>query len=264
MTKLEGKVALVTAGATGIGLGCAEAIVAAGGRVMICARREDVLKQAAAGLGEQADWVVCDVGDEDSVAAAVKTTVERMGRLDLAVNSAGTGAASPFLQMPTEQWDNCLTTNLTGAFFCLRAQANAMVEAGHGGSIVNVSSIAGSLPHPWMSPYCVSKAGLDMLTRCAAEELGEHDIRVNAVQPGVVQTPMAGMLSDTEVSREEYLRRMPISRIGRPEDVGHLVTFLLSDDASWITGQVIGVNGGHDLRGGPDLKPLFKSFGMGS
>ena len=137
-----------------------------------------------------------------------------------------------------------------------------MVEAGHGGSIVNVSSIAGSLPHPWMSPYCASKAGVDMLTRCAAEELGEYGIRVNAVQPGVVETPMAGMLSANELSREEYLRRMPISRIGRPADVGALVAFLLSEDASWITGQVIGVNGGHDLRGGPNLVPMFKSFGL--
>lgn len=263
MTKLDGKVAMVTAGATGIGLGCAQSIVDAGGRVMICARREDVLQEASAQLGDAADWVACDVGDEASVTAAVKATVERMGRLDLAVNSAGTGAGSPLLSMPTDQWDNCIKTNLTGAFFSVRAQANAMVEAGQGGSIVNVSSIAGTLPHPWMSPYCVSKAGLDMLTRCAAEELGEHEIRVNSVQPGVVKTPMAGMLSENEISREEYLRRMPIARIGEPRDIGQLVAFLLSDDASWITGQVIGVNGGHDLRGGPDLKPLFKSFGMG-
>jgi NAD(P)-dependent dehydrogenase (short-subunit alcohol dehydrogenase family) len=263
MTKLDGKVALVTAGATGIGLGCAQAIVKAGGRVMICARRAEVLEEAAASLGEAADWVVCDVGDDASVVAAVQATVDRMGRLDLAVNSAGTGAGSPLLSMPDEQWAACIETNLTGAFYSVRAQARAMVEAGHGGSIVNVSSIAGSLPHPWMSPYCVSKAGLDMLTRCAAEELGEHRIRVNSVQPGVVKTPMASILSDNEVSREEYLRRMPISRIGQPEDVGALVAFLLSDEASWITGQVIGVNGGHDLRGGPDLKPLFQSFGMG-
>lgn len=263
MTKLDGRVALVTAGATGIGYGCAEAILAAGGQVMICARREDVLKDAAAKLGEGADWVACDVGDEASVARAVETTVERMGRLDLAVNAAGTGAGSPLLSMPTEQWDNCILTNLTGVFFSVRAEARAMVEAGQGGSIVNVSSIAGALPHAWMSPYCASKAGVDMLTRCAAEELGEHGIRVNSVQPGVVKTQMASILVDNEVSREEYLRRMPISRIGRPEDVGRLVAFLLSDDASWITGQVIGVNGGHDLRGGPDLKPLFKSFGMG-
>lgn len=263
MPNMDGKVAMVTGGATGIGFACAQALVEAGARVMICARREDVLQEACASLGERSDAVTCDVADEASVAAAVQATVERFGGLDLAVNSAGTGAASPLLAMPTEQWANCLSTNLTGVFYCVRAQANAMVEAGRGGSIVNISSIAGLLPHPWMSPYCVSKAGVDMLTRCAAEELGEHEIRVNAVQPGVVKTPMASMLADNEVSRAEYLRRMPISRIGRPEDVGQLVAFLLSDEASWITGQVIGVNGGHDLRGGPDLKPLFSSFGMG-
>ena len=132
-----------------------------------------------------------------------------------------------------------------------------MTEGGDG-SIVNVSSIAGALTHPWMGPYCVSKAGLDMLTRCAADELGEHGIRVNSVLPGVVKTQMAAALSEIPISREEYLSLMPISRIGEPEDVGNLVAFLLSDDASWITGQLIGVDGGHTVRKGPNLVPLFK------
>ncbi len=259
MPDLSNKVAFVTAGATGIGFGCAEALVAAGAKVMICARREDTLRDAAAKLGTAAAWVACDVTDDKSVDDAVAATVARFGRLDLAVNSAGTGTASPILRTSTSEWERVLATNLTGAFRCVRAEARAMVEAG-GGSIVNVSSIAGALTHPWMSPYCVSKAGLDMLTRCAADELGEHKIRVNSVLPGVVRTPMAAALSSVPVSRDEYLSLMPISRIGEPEDVGKLVAFLLSDDASWITGQLIAVDGGHTIRKGPNLVPLFSQF----
>jgi NAD(P)-dependent dehydrogenase (short-subunit alcohol dehydrogenase family) len=262
MPDLRDKVGFVTAGATGIGLGCARSIVEAGGRVMICARREQTLEQAADELGPSAAWVRCDVADDASVDAAVEATLEHFGRLDLAVNSAGTGSAAPILTTPSEEWSRVIDTNLTGAFRCLRAEAEAMRRSG-GGSIVNVSSIAGALTHPWMSAYCVSKAGLDMLTRCAADELGEYAIRVNSVLPGIVKTPMAAALSEVEVSREEYLRLMPISRIGEPRDVAELVTFLLSDDASWITGQLIGVDGGHTIRKGPDLRPLFRMAGIG-
>jgi NAD(P)-dependent dehydrogenase (short-subunit alcohol dehydrogenase family) len=261
MPSLEGKVAFVTAGATGIGLGCAEAILRAGGRVMICARREQTLVEAAKQLGDDAAWVTCDVTDDASVDAAVAATVERFGRLDLAVNSAGTGTGGPIHEVPTAEFERVMDTNLTGAFRCLRAEAKAMI-AGGGGSIVNNSSIAGALTHPWMGPYCVSKAGLDMLTRCAADELGEYHIRVNSVLPGVVKTPMASMLSETPISRDEYLSLMPISRIGEPADIGHAVAFLLSDEASWITGQLLPVDGGHTIRKGPNLVPLFK-MGVG-
>lgn len=257
MTDLSGKVGFVTAGATGIGFGCAEAIVAAGGRVMICARREDTLAEAAKRLGEAAAWVACDVTDDASVDAAIAATLERFGGLHMAVNSAGTGTAGPLTEVATAEFERVLDTNLTGAFRCVRAEARAMIEGG-GGSIVNVSSIAGALTHPWMSPYCVSKAGLDMLTRCAADELGERGIRVNSVLPGVVKTPMAAALSEIPISRDEYLGLMPLARIGKPSDVGHLVAFLLSDEASWITGQLIPVDGGHTLRKGPNLVPLFR------
>jgi NAD(P)-dependent dehydrogenase (short-subunit alcohol dehydrogenase family) len=259
MPDLSGKVAFVTAGATGIGFGCAQAIVGAGGKAMICARREDTLREAAAKLGPNAAWVACDVTDDKSVDEAVAATVRRFGALHLAVNSAGTGTAGPLLQTKTSEFERVLATNLTGAFRCVRAEARAMIDSG-GGSIVNVSSIAGALTHPWMSPYCVSKAGLDMLTRCAADELGEQKIRVNSVLPGVVHTPMAAALSTVPVARAEYLSLMPISRIGEPEDVGRLVAFLLSDDASWITGQLIAVDGGHTIRKGPNLVPLFEQF----
>lgn len=257
--RFAGRTAFVTGGGSGIGLACARAVAAGGGRVMLAGRREDVLRAAAAEIGERAAWVVCDVRDEASVEAAVADTVRRLGPLRLAVNAAGTGAIGSVLNGTTLDFTNTLDTNLVGAYRCLRAEAKAMKAAG-GGAVVNVSSIAGTLTHRWMTAYCVSKAGLDMLTRCAADDLGQHGIRVNAVRPGLVETDLAAPLTGHPDARAEYLRRMPVSRIGQPDDVGRLVAFLLSDDAAWITGQCVDVEGGHTLRGGPDLVPLFSQL----
>ncbi|TFH20074.1 MAG: SDR family oxidoreductase, partial [Myxococcales bacterium] len=139
----------------------------------------------------------------------------------------------------------------------LRAEARVMKHAG-GGSIVNISSIAGVLTHRWMTPYCASKAGVNMITRCAADELGEYGVRVNAVMPGIVDTELASFLTGSEVAVNEYLSLMPISRVGKPVDVGEVVGFLLSEEASWVTGQCLGVDGGHTLRKGPDLVPVMR------
>ncbi|MCP3987160.1 MAG: SDR family oxidoreductase [bacterium] len=257
MIDLEGKVAIVTGGGTGIGLACAEAIVRAGGRVALAGRREAPLRSAAEALGSAAWGISCDVTDQSGVDSAVEQTVERFGALHLAVNAAGMGSAGSVLNSDDAQFSQVLDTNLTGVFRCLRAEAIAIKSEG-GGSIVNVSSIAGALTHRWMTSYCASKAGVDMLTRCAADDLGEHGIRVNAVLPGLVATELAAALVENPDAVAEYRRRMPISRLGRPEDVANLVAFLLSDASSWITGQCIGVDGGHTLRQGPDLvEPFF-------
>jgi len=134
------------------------------------------------------------------------------------------------------------------------------MKAAGGGSIVNISSIAAALTHRFMTAYCVSKAGLNMLTRCAADDLGEYGIRVNAVMPGLVDTDLAVPLTHNEEASADYLRCMPIARIGKPADIAAIAAFLLSDDASWITGQCLGVDGGHTLRRGPNLVSLFRQF----
>jgi NAD(P)-dependent dehydrogenase (short-subunit alcohol dehydrogenase family) len=259
MHAFEGTSAFVTGGATGIGLACTRAIVGGGGRVVMCGRREDALRSAAAELGERASWVVADVTDESALEAAVQTAEERNGPLRLAVNAAGVGSAGSILKMTAVEFSATIDTNLLGVFRALQIEARAMKRAG-GGSIVNVSSIAGTLTHRWMSAYCASKAGVNMLTRCAADELGEANIRVNAVMPSLVDTELASLLVHDDDSVREYLRLMPISRIGKPDDVGQLVAFLLSDEASWITGQCIGVDGGHTIRQGPDLVGVFRKF----
>lgn len=259
MTRLDGQAGLITGGGSGIGFACAEAMVRDGASVTIAGRSEDRLVSAVDQLraiaadGVDVRHAVCDVKSEDDVAAAVATATEATGALQLCVAAAGNGTLGPVVAMPTEQWDDIIGINLTGAFFTLKHSAAAMVRAG-GGSFVGISSIAAPLTHRFMSAYCVSKAGLETLIKTAADELGQAGVRVNAVRPGLVPTELAASLDEDPEVKADYLAQMPLGRVGDPADVANLVRFLLGPESSWITGEAIGVDGGHHLRRGPDVE----------
>jgi NAD(P)-dependent dehydrogenase (short-subunit alcohol dehydrogenase family) len=254
MAELDGRVALITGGGSGIGLGAARALIGAGAKVALMGRDGTKLARAVNDLGSQRAWAVAgDVGSEDDVQRVVRAVIDRFGRLDVAVNAAGTGFIAGVVEQNADDWTMTLRTNLDGAMYCVKHEAAAMMQAGHGGSIVNVSSIAGALTHRLMSAYCVSKAGLEMLTRCAADELGTHRIRVNAIRPGLVPTDLSRILAEHEKVRHDYETKMPLGRLGTIDEVADAILFLASDRSAWITGQVLSVDGGHTLRGGPDV-----------
>lgn len=263
---LAGKTALVTGGGTGIGTGCARALLAEGAIVTIVGRRADVLEQAATGLreavpGGEVRWRTCDVTKEEEVAAAVAHAADAKGHLDVAVANAGTGFGSFILLTDAATFRQALDLNILGTFNTIKAAALAMKDSG-GGSIVAMSSVAGAVVHPSLPAYCTAKAGMEMLVRCAADELGVFGIRVNAVRPGIVATEiMEQFVIPNQEVVADYLDNMPIARIGTPGDVARLVCFLAGPDSTWITGQAIGVDGGHSLRRGPRydamLRPLL-------
>jgi len=199
------------------------------------------------------------VSDEASVEDAVARAAEPLGALHLAVASAGTGAATPLVRMPLVDWNLVLATNLTGVFLTVKHAGIAIGRSG-GGAIATISSLAGHVTHRFMAAYCASKAGVDMLTRVAADELGELGIRVNSVQPSLVDTELAAVLTGTDDIKQDYLEQMPISRVGTTDDIGSLVRFLLGPESSWITGVSVPIDGGHFLRRGPKYEPLVRMF----
>jgi len=262
---LKGKGALVTGGGSGIGLECARHLLRDGASVTIVGRTAERLEQAARELaadapaGASVQWKVCDVTDETAVAAAVEHAAKPTGSLDIAIANAGAGAGGAIFATTVDMWRYTIDVNLTGTFLTVKHAGQAMEHAG-GGSIVAISSIAGPLTHRFMSSYCASKAGLEMLIRCAADELGPLGIRANAVRPGLVPTDMAMPLTDDRVIVDDYLDQMPIRRLGTVEDIAAGVRYLAGPESSWVTGQCFAIDGGHTLRRGPRVESLIERF----
>jgi NAD(P)-dependent dehydrogenase (short-subunit alcohol dehydrogenase family) len=257
---LAGQLAMITGGGSGIGLACARALARDGADIMIASRNLGRLEASAASMRDDhpdvfVGVVACDVTDESSVEAACAAAGGH-GRLTIVVANSGTGTAGPFHSTTLADWDAVLATNLTGAFLTMKHSVGHLAANG-GGSIVAVSSIAAVSTHRYMSAYCVSKAGLEMLVRQVADELGSSGVRANAVRPSLVPTDISAGLTGVPEIVEDYLAQMPLGRTGTTDDIAALVRFLAGPESSWITGACISADGGHHLRRGPDLSGVM-------
>ncbi|MCC8982811.1 SDR family NAD(P)-dependent oxidoreductase [Bradyrhizobium acaciae] len=248
MTPSAQKVALVTGAARGIGLAAAKRFLADGWRVALLDIEGELLHAAVAALRQPDDTLAltCDVSDAAGVAKAVAAITSRFGRLDALVNNAGTAVFAPVLETSDADWSRIMAVNLTGPFLCTKAAAPLMRE--HGGSIVNITSISAVRASTLRSAYGTSKAGLAHLTKQLAVELASLGIRVNGVAPGPVETAMAKAVHTPEI-RADYHDAIPLNRYGLEEELAEAIFFLCSDRASYITGQILAVDGGFDAAG---------------
>jgi 3-oxoacyl-[acyl-carrier protein] reductase len=241
---LKDKVAIVTGASRGIGRSIALDLVAQGARVVASARNVQLLEDLVAeikGQGGEAIAVAGDVSLTSDANKLIDEAVAAFGRVDILVNNAGITRDALLLRMKDEDWDAVLDTNLKGAFLCTRAAAKVMSKQRFG-RIINISSVVGEMGNPGQANYCASKAGLIGLTKSVAKELARRNVTVNAITPGFIVTEMTDALS--EKTREELTAQIPLGRLGGAEDIAHAVVFLASDSAAYITGQVLGVNGG--------------------
>ncbi len=252
--KLKDKVAIVTGGASGIGRAIAERYAVEGARICIADLNGEAAETAAGVIGRGAFAVAFDCTKQDSIDALVETVVATAGGIDILVNNAGIFAMGPIEEVTREQWDRLFDVNAKGKFFTMQAVARQMIRQGRGGKIINTASQAGRRGEALVPTYCASKAAVISISQSAALQLIKHNINVNAIAPGVVDTPLWEFV-DREFARYTgkavgETKRMvgemvPYGRMGRPEDYGGIAVFLASDDAQYIVAQTYGVDGGN-------------------
>jgi 3-oxoacyl-[acyl-carrier protein] reductase len=243
MLNLAGKVAIVTGASRGIGRGIAAMLASRGAHVVAAARGENAAAtvEDICAAGGRAEAVAADVTDNASIDAMVAAVLERHGRVDIVVNNAGIARDQLMLRMKREDWDQVIATNLTAAFVLVQAVLKPMIKQ-RGGRIINISSVVGQTGNAGQANYAASKAGLIGFTKALARELASRNITVNIVAPGLIDTDMTKAI--TEKAQVDWAAQIPLGRLGTTADVAAAVCFLASDEASYITGQVLAVNGG--------------------
>jgi 3-oxoacyl-[acyl-carrier protein] reductase len=250
MRGLAGKRVLVSGGSSGIGLAAARRFLEEGSRLFIAGHEEAAVRAAVAGLARhgEIEGIGCDVSREADVERMVETACSSLGGIDVLLNNAGTAHRQPFLSITPEDWDRILAVNLRGMFLVARAVGERMVRQGPGGVIINMSSTNGIAGEEEYAHYNASKGGVLLLTKTMATELGRHGIRVNALCPGFIHTPLnsaiSGALGGADFEQEYARQRIPLGRVGRAEEVAAAYAFLASDDASFIHGTGLVVDGG--------------------